>query len=217
MEFTHSFNAEVVSACARNVNNSYAHLRRALGDTMQNSFVAPMANEWAAKNAQDYFRDRVKPTVDDLVTKVSNIFNSVVSTVDQEGRNWANESGDGAVYATVAFEEQSNTIDTSVIQENIGGERGINIPGAPNVCNSGLSTVMSEVNSSLSELVSAASNSGFSNANVQSSLDGAANNIRTNVENAIDQMKQAISSYIDATSTEYGNLASGSASRLGGN
>lgn len=216
MAFTHGFNAEVVSACARNVNNSYAHLRRGLGDTMQNSFIAPMANEWAAKNAQDYFRDRVKPTVDDLVKNVSNIFNSVVSTIDQEGRNWANSSGDGAVYAPVAFEEQSNTIDTSVIQENIGGERGVNIPAAPNVCNSGLAAVMSEVEGALSELVSAASNSGFSNTNVQSALDGSANSIRNNVQNAIESMKQSITSYIDATSSEYGDLAAGSASRLSG-
>ena len=58
------FNPDEVNSSINSVKSAYEALIRALGDDMQNQFVGGMADKWACRNAQSFFNDAFKPSVD---------------------------------------------------------------------------------------------------------------------------------------------------------
>lgn len=95
---------------------------------MQNQFVGGMADKWACRNAQSFFNDAFKPSVDSLISSSNQIFESIVSAMNAAGQAWAEQTD--ANYSPVSFSAINKTMDTSVIQENIGGVRGIDLDTA---------------------------------------------------------------------------------------
>ena len=190
------FDPSIVNAAINSVNNAYNDLIRALGNDMQTQFVDEMASKWACPNAQTFFNGSFKPAIDGLISDSNRTFESVVSTINSAGQAWAAETG--ASYGGQAFSGVSKTIDTSSIQENIGGVRGIDLESTGGVVGR-LSSIAASADSALSSAQSAVSNSGFVGGAQQANLISSLGTIKTKISNATNELTSGVKTAIDQT------------------
>ncbi len=203
------------------VQTSMNNFIAAANDTMdvlcnkfQAQFVNKMAELWACSNAQAYFRDSVKPALDSLTNDANTVFTSVVNSMKTAGQNWASQTG--ATFSAPTYTSNRKPLDVSMIKENIGGVRGIDLSAASTV-SSNMAIINGAAEGALSRAVAAVQNCGFiggeSAANLLASLNQIKRNINTTFTTCNAQLKTAIST----TVTNYKNTEGKIAQAFAGN
>lgn len=196
------FNPDLVATSINGVISAYNDLGEALITQTQSDFVGGMADKWACNNAQKFFTEGLKPSVDSLMTTSNEVFESVVKAMNSAAEAWASDSK--TEYSPVSFTPNTTKIDVSSIQENIGGVRGIDLEGTPSVV-SKLSTIMSQAESALNSTKAAVENSGFVGGAQQANLSASLDLIKTNIGNAANELTSAITTAIDQTVEQFGD------------
>lgn len=199
------FNSEEVKKSINGVQKAYDGLCVSLGSTTQSKFVSVMANEWACKEAQDFF-GKVNTAVESLRKDIDKVFGSVVDSMNSAGKAWAARTGNQAVYSSISFAASSQKIDVSVIKENINGDRGIT-PGASNKAKTGLSAIKNSADSNLTSAVNAVKTSGFLGGNQQNDLENALKTIKKNIDTAIENLNSELDKAINSTNQNYTDLS----------
>ena len=202
------FNPDVVNSSINQVKTAYENLIRVLGDDMQTQFVEGMSDKWACNNAQSFFNDVFKPAIDSLIVNANTIFESVVNSMNSAAQVWAQETNSS--YNPQSFSLINKVIDTSVIQENIGGVRGIDLDQASPVA-SKLPTISENAKSALTSAQQAVQDCGFvggsQSENLIASLGTIKNNIDTATEEIVTQSKNAIESTIQNYANTEGKIS----------
>ncbi len=194
------FDPSIVNSSIGSVKSAYQDLITALGDEMQNQFVAGMADKWACNQAQRFFTNHFKPSIDSLISGSNKIFESVVSTMNAAGQNWANQTESS--YSPQSFSMINKNIDASVIRENVGGVRGIDLDAA-NAVAAKLPSIAEHAKSALTQAQNAVQNSGFVGGNQQANLVNSLGLIKNNIDSATEELTSLTKSAIDETIAAY--------------
>lgn len=202
------FNPDVVNSSINSVKAAYENLIHALGDDMQNRFVNGMADKWACNQAQTFFNNSFKPAIDNLIMSSNSIFESVVASMNSAGQAWAMQTDSS--YSPQSFSAITKTMDTSVIRENIGGVRGIDLSSATTVANQ-LTSIADSAKSALTSAQQAVQNCGFIGGNQASNLINSLGVIKTKIDNATqeisNQSKTAINNTVESYSDTEGKVS----------
>ena len=86
------FDPNLVNQSINSVQRAYENLIQALGDDMQTKFIGGMQDKWACNDAQQFFNNNFKPSIDSLLSESTRIFESVVNTMGQAGEAWAEQT-----------------------------------------------------------------------------------------------------------------------------
>ncbi|MDD6223579.1 MAG: hypothetical protein PUB18_01080 [bacterium] len=196
------FDPQIVTQSINSVKSSYDNLIKALGDDMQQQFIGGMADKWACTQAQTFFNTAFKPAVDQLISNSNKIFESVVSAMNSAAQAWA--SATDSSFSPSPFSGISKTMDTSVIQENIGGVRGIDLNEALTVAGK-LSTIVESAKSALSSAQSAVDQCGFMGGDQASNLINSLATIKNKIDDAAQSIATETKTAIDTTVQNYSN------------
>lgn len=210
------FDPDVVYSSINKVKTAYDHLLTAIGENMQNQFIGGMSDKWACNQAQSFFNNIFKPSIDQIIQSSNTTFESVVNSMNSAANRWA--SNTESSYSPVSFSTINKTMDTSIILENIAGVRGIDLENTDSVT-AKLPEIAEDAKSALTEARQAVTSCGFLDyGSVQAdslanSLDQIKNNIDTVVQNITSESRNAINN----TVTEYGNTKGAVAEAFAGN
>ncbi len=196
------FDPTIVNTSVSGVVSAYNNLCTALNTEMQSKFFEGMADKWACKYAQDFFSN-AKTKIDALINAANITFQSIVDSMNSAGSAWANDTG--ASFSPMSFTTNASTIDSSCIQENIAGVRGIDLQSADSTATSSLGTVVSNSDSALSEAKSAVASCGFIGGSQQQNLTTSLNTIQTNIHSVMDDLSTSFKADISQTVTQYGD------------
>jgi len=195
---------EVVRTSIGAVKGAYENLIQALGDDMQTQFIGGMSDKWACNQAQRFFNEAFKPSIDSLINNSNRIFESVVRAMNSAAQQWAIDTESS--YSPYQFSVISKTMDISGIQENIGGVRGIDKENANSV-SSKLPIIAESAKTALTSAQNAVQNCGFMGGNQASSLINSLGTIKTNIDNAVQEITNSSKTAIDNTVTAYSDTA----------
>ena len=116
-----------VSAAIASINTSYDSLINALITKNQQEFVSKMGSIWGCEQAKNFFA-AYKADIDELASKITSTYESVVNAMNGAAQTLSNMAG--STWSTKTFSSRSDTLDTSVILDNIGGVKGIDMEEA---------------------------------------------------------------------------------------
>ena len=191
------FDPAIVNQSIGAVKSAYESLMDALCTRMQTDFVGGMQDKWCCKQAQDFFNNAFKPSVDQLITSSNQ---SVVNSMNSAAQAWA-ENTDSS-YTSQSFEARTTMIDTGGILENIGGVRGIDKDNATSVA-SKLTSIANDAKAALTSAQNAVQNCGFVGGNQASNLINSLGIIKTNIDNATEQITTETGNAITETINNY--------------
>lgn len=199
------YNAEEVRAALTAISAAYDELMQAIGTDVQNKFIGGMAEHWACTQAQDFFENKFKEVCNVLVADTNKIFESVMGAINGAARAWAALTE--TEYTDYSFSVNAFQYDTSMIQENIGGLRGIDKVNAESVASS-LSEIAASADTALDNAASAVStHQGFIGGDQAEMLINALNTIKTNLSNVFSEITTATDQGIKKTIEVYGDTA----------
>ncbi len=196
------FNPEVVNSSINNVKNAYENLIKAIGDDMQRDFIGGMSDKWACNQAQTFFNDAFKPTIDGLIQSSNTIFESIVNSMNSAGQAWASQTDSS--YSTQSFSVISKTMDTSVIRENIGGVRGIDLASTEPVA-AKLPVIAEAAKNALTNAQQAVQECGSMGGNQASNLINSLGVVKNKIDSAIQEITTASKNAIETTLQSYSN------------
>ena len=110
------FNPDEVNASINAIKGAYSNLIDALGNQLQTQFVDGMAPYWACKDAQDFYRDAIKPAFDEIISTSNSTFQSVVSSMNSAATSWASQTGNAGAWSGQSLETIDKKIDIDCIQ-----------------------------------------------------------------------------------------------------
>ena len=208
------YNPEEVTMSINSIKNAYEELIACMGERVQNEIINGMSDKWACANAQKFYNEIFKPSVDGLLAGINTTFESVVNAMNEAAQLWANDCGEA--FSPVAFALIIKNMDTSSICENIAGIRGIDLDQASQVA-AKLPSIAADAESAVSKASAAVDNCGFIGgaqaANLKASLDVIKSNISTAVNDITTQTKVAF----ESTIATYGNTAGQISQAFAGN
>lgn len=198
------FNPELVNTAISKITAAYTDLMEALGTKMQNDYVNGMGECWACNAAQKFFNEAFAPAVDELITQSNTIFDSVHGSMVSAAQNWAAQTQ--TQYSGPSFSTINKKMDTSVIQENIGGVRGIDAGIAEGI-NGKLPTIIESANQALEQAAQATEQCGFLGGGQAEALAGSLRQIKTNIGSTAEGISTAAKNSVAQTIADYGDLA----------
>lgn len=196
------FDPEIVNSSIRSVKSAYESLIKALGDDMQTQFIGGMSDKWACNHAQSFFNNAFKPAIDSLIQSSNTIFESVVAAMNSAGQAWAAQTESS--YSPQSFTAIPKKMDTSVIRENIGGVRGIDLTEALTVAGK-LPGIAESAKSALTSAQQAVEQCGFMGGNQAANLINSLGIIKTKVDSATQDITTGAKNAIDTTVQNYSN------------
>ena len=196
------FDPSIVNSSIGSVKTAYQDLITALGDEMQNQFVAGMADKWACNQAQHFFTNAFKPAIDSLISSSNVTFESVVNSMNSAGNAWAQQTESS--YSPQSFSMINKNIDASVIRENVNGIRGIDLDAA-NAVAAKLPAIAESAKSALTQAQNAVQNSGFIGGSQQANLVNSLGTIKSKIDAATEEITSETKNAIDATVANYSN------------
>lgn len=207
------FDPDLVNRSISSVKKAYEDLIKALGDDMQNQFIVGMSDKWACNQAQKFFNEAFKPAIDNLINGANKTFESVVAAMNSAAQAWAQQTESS--YSPQSFTVILKAMDTSMIMENIGGVRGIDLATSSSIV-AKLSVIAEAAKNALTAAQQAVQNCGFIGGNQEANLVNSLGIIKTNIDNATQevttQTKDAIQNTIEVYSDTEGKVSQAFAS-----
>ena len=208
------YNPEEVTMSINSIKNAYEELVTNLGERVQSEVVNGMADKWACINAQKFYNEAFKPSIDGLLAGINTTFESVVNAMNEAAQLWASDCGE--VYSPVAFALIIKNMDTSCICENIAGVRGIDLDQASQVA-AKLPSIAAEAESAVSKASAAVDSCGFIGGSQAANLKASLDVIKTNIINATNEITTQTKSAFESTVATYGNTAGQISQAFAGN
>lgn len=197
------FDPQLVKTSIGKVKNAYDSLISQIGTNMQNKFVNGMQDKWACKEAQEFFKNAFKPTIDKLNSTTDETFKSVVEAMDSAADNWAKTTKSD--YSKSGFTPKNVKMNVDVIKENIKGVRGVDVATATGVADK-LKEIAREAGSALDNAKSAVNNCGFVGGSQQENLISSLNKVKTSINNAVETITNDVHKAIKNTVSAYSDL-----------
>lgn len=197
------FDPQLVSSSINKVVNSYNDLIEQIGVKMQSDFVNGMADKWACNQAQDFFQNLFKPTVDQLIKGANQTFESVVDSMNSAASEWAKSTD--STYSPVAFTARQITMNVDNIMENISGVRGIDLQLSDSV-SAQLPKINTDAKTALQNAKTAVQGCGFVGGSQEEHLINSLEKIRQNIDNAFTNITDQTKKAIDNTLTTYSDV-----------
>lgn len=194
------FDPNLVNQSINSVQKAYNNLIQALGDDMQTKFIGGMEDKWACNDAQQFFNNNFKPSIDSLLSESTRIFESVVNTMGEAGEAWAEQTKSS--YSAPGFSAIPKTMDTSTILENINGVRGVDAKSAKTVAKQ-LSDIAESANTALTSAQQAVQNCGFVGGSQEANLIDSLGQIKNNINTTTQELTSTVKNRIDATADAY--------------
>ncbi len=194
------FDPAIVETSIRNFISAADDVMDYLCGKFKTNFVDKMGEIWACNDAQNYFRNSVKPAMDSLTSDVNQVFASVVNSMRSAGQKWANQTGSSIT--PVYYNSKRKLLDISAIKENINGVRGIDF-GLTNTATGNLDIISNAALSALGRAVTAVQTCGFIGGTSATNLVTSLNAIKTNINNSFASCKSALKSAINETVKNY--------------
>ena len=213
MNFT-GYNPEEVTMSINAIKAAYEELVSILGDRVQNEIVNGMSHKWACATAQNFFNNAFKPAVDGLLAGVNTTFESVVNAMNEAAQIWASNSGES--YSPVSLSLIIKSMDTSVILDNIAGNRGIDLQQAQEVA-AKLPAILDGAQTAVTNASSAVDNCGFVGGQQASNLKASLETIKNNISNATEQLTTETKTAFETTIQTYGDAAGQISQAFAGN
>jgi len=207
------FNPSQVSNSINQVKNAYRAYMDAMNTGIQNRFVKPMESLWAAQNAYDFFNNNYKPAIDSLYNAVEASLSSVINVMNQEGRKWAETSGNASVFVASNHEQIPNASNVEGIQKEISGNIFIDEAQATSTA-AVLPQLGSEAEAALNQAVQAVATCGFLGGDQQASLTASLNKIKTDAKNIVDSLVHGAETGIKNTVDIYNAQAASASSSM---
>ena len=198
------FNESKIHRALSSVENAYGELHASIKNYVQDGFVNEMSKVWACNEAQVFFRDGVKPQFDEVIKKINENFAIIDKGVNSAATAWAQKTR--SQYTSKNISIISTTIDVSMIQENIGGTRGIDKEAALNLVVK-LEQFKNSTTAALDKTVAAIRGCGFLGGVQEENLLAALNKNKTIIDTAIEGTISALNKAITDTVTSYGDMA----------
>lgn len=198
------FDPELVKGSMSKVEDAYDKLMTALETKVQSEFVNPMAENWACNQAQTFFTNNFKPSIDSLLSSSFSTFQSVIMSMNSAASNWAKNTG--TTWGAHTFRGTKKTIDVSGIKENINGVRGVNETEANNTA-AKLPVIAREAEAALTSAQQAVNGCGFVGRGMEETLVNSLQIIKTKISTSTDELSEAIKKVINTTVDNYGSLA----------
>ena len=198
------FDPSIVSTSINSVKTAYSDLIRALQNDTQTKFVGGMKDNWACNEAQKFFRESFKPSIDELIKGSDDVFESVVNSMNSAAQAWAERTESS--YSNVPFTRSNGKVNIDAIQENINGVRGVDEANANQIANTTLQQVAQAASSALQQAKSAVQNCGFIGGAQASNLSNSLETIRTRINEATNELSTQTKSAISSTVTAYGDI-----------
>ena len=191
-------NASEIAASLNKIQAAYENLMAALHDRMQAEFIDQLGEQWACEDAQDYFNNTVKPTMDDMLSASYKTFQNIVETMNSWGASWSQLHKSN--WSNIQFNGLLKTVDVSCIKLDINGGKGIDEEEA-NATAANLTSIESDVNSAVSEAESAVHECGFLDPGVmmESNLISSLNTIKSKFEEAIAEVREGFKTHVNKT------------------
>ena len=209
------FNPSVVQTSINGVKTAYNNLIEQIGTRMQNEFINGMAEMWACDEAVDFFTNVVKDNIDRLIPAVNTTFETIVGTMDNQARMWAENTGNASVYVSTQFEQNPKTsVDVSCIQNATAtGERGIDVENYGTVVNK-LPDIYEQAKSAAQAAQQAVSDCGFLGGDQPTTLYNSLEKVKNSIDSAISTITQLLQTNINNTVSRYGALQTQTSSRF---
>ena len=192
------FDPVAVTTSITKIQSSYDSLMQALINDTQTKFVDEMAKVWACKQAQEFFNGPFITSIEELATGVTEIFESVVNSMNSTAGLWAARTG--TTYTKKTFVPNNSKLNVSVIKENLNGVRGIDEPRAQEIKEA---LKITNIDSALDSAKAAVANCGFLGG--EEELITTLGTIKNNVSTTIAKVLEATQSYINSTLVVYGD------------
>lgn len=122
--------------------------------------------------------------------------------MNSAGQAWASQTDSS--YSTQNFSAISKTMDTSVIRENIGGVRGIDLASTEPVA-AKLPVIAESAKNALTNAQQAVQECGFIGGNQASNLINSLGIIKNKIDSAIQEITTASKNAIETTLQNYSN------------
>lgn len=196
------FNPLQVQSAVDRVMSSYNDLSQAVINETQQKFVTPMGQQWACTEAQQWF-EQFKTTINSIETQITNVFESVISSMNSAGAAWAQRTG-GTSFVQKSFSPFGTQVNTEAIQENINGVRGIDKAQATETVKT-LKVVAQHASDALAAAKQAVSSSGFIGGDQEATLIASLEKIKTNIDSTLEQLSTSATTAIQNTVTSYGD------------
>ena len=203
------FDPDKVNESMQKVENAYKDLKHAMKYDMQKNFVDEMGKYWACNQAQKYFRDILKPDVDEINDNSQKTFESVLDSMNSAAQSWARATDTSVPIRMSNLGTRMGErvgIDTSVIRENFNGVRGVDEANALNTIPQ-LEIIKANADRALASAQTAVNDCGFVGRNQADKLIESLGVIRNNISGAIDTLITSAKAAINDTVEAYGRLA----------
>lgn len=207
------FNIDEVNRSLTEIFSSYDDLHWAVYDRIQNEFVNAMQDKWACQQAQDYFRKKFKPGMDELINYLNGTFEDIVSDINWAANEWANMTD--TIYNPGSFSPSGAMINVDCIAEQINGVRGIDLQNARDVV-ANLNSIKGEAFAALSRAKNCVYNTAFMGGGQQENLIGKLNRIERDAGESIDELLNEADKAINETVQKYSDTAGKIASGFAG-
>ena len=197
------YNPQEVATSINNAITAYKAYNSAMNTGMQIQFVKPMENIWACEQAQRVF-EIYKGSMDELYNEFNKFFASLVSTMNEGGRDWAQSTESS--YNNINYDVIPNAADVSGIKLDIAGVKGIDLAQA-NQTATCLPRLAQEATTALNNLSTAVNTCGFIGSNQQETLTASINEIRTKTQEWVSDLNRLFRENVNNTVENYGDTA----------
>ena len=200
-----AYNPTLVSTCLDGVNSGYNQLATALGTTMQNTVVNPVAAGWATPQAKTYW-GKEQTAWNDMCKSIYEIFSKIVDNINTCANNYARAAE--ASWSSKGFSGKLASISTANVKDNAGGEIGIVNQASFDAGVAALTNVQSSADAALEAVVRACANSGFIDASTEAAIAVKIAAIRAKIAEAVSTARNGITTDSGTVNTNYANTQS---------
>lgn len=196
------FNENEVYKTIQSLESAYQALHAAIKNRLQNGFIIGMQDKWACNEAQEFFRNVVQPQFEEIIKVVNENFTVIDEGINEAARLWALETK--SQYTKRHISRIETKIDVSMIQENIGGTRGIDKVEASSLV-SHLKQFDLDASSALSSAKNAVIDCGLFGGAQEQNLQEVLEKNKSIIGNYITNLIQLLEKAINSTVSSYGD------------
>ena len=195
-------NFEEITACLQTIQTSINEFDECIPGRVQKDVIEPMSSDWADERAVRVF-GIFGDTMNELLTNVHNVFNSIGQSINSAATAWA--SSHEASFSRVDLNVPDSKLDVSPIKTDINGDRGVIIESAQSSI-SKLTQISASALGDLENIARAAASSGFLGGGQGEQLKATLDNIKTKINSAINEIYTTAMDEMQKTWEEYGQV-----------
>ena len=151
---------------------------------LSNSFAKELAGVWGNEKGV-VFAKEFQETMNELASKTNSAFENINSVMNSVGERWCSDNGNNS-FSRVEYSGVFTTVDASSIQNNIGGNEGMDPDAVTSITTNFCNNFLNNTNNDIQKAKSAASSyesliGGSQQTNLNASIDSLASSINEKI------------------------------------